>query len=97
MNQLYLLVQLKYLITPLRIGSYNDNDYSQNLNGDVGIVRIYKRALSSADVEQNYKQTVLTYAIISNITDQNFTGSAITISPTVSLNGSTLTEGVGLH
>jgi gliding motility-associated-like protein len=85
---------IKNTTTPLRIGSYNDNDYSQNLNGDVGIVRIYKRALSSADVEQNYKQTVLTYAIISNITDQNFTGSAITISPTVSLNGSTLTEGV---
>ena len=85
---------IKNTTTPLRIGSYNDNDYSQNLNGDVGVVRIYKRALSSADVEQNYKETVLTYAVISNISDQNFTGSAITISPTVSLNGSTLTEGV---
>jgi gliding motility-associated-like protein len=85
---------IKNTSMPLRIGSYNDNDYSQNLNGDVGVVRIYKQALSSADVEQNYKETALTYAVISNTTDQNFTGSAITISPTITLNGSTLTEGV---
>jgi hypothetical protein len=85
---------IKNTTTQLRIGSYNDNDYGQNLNGDVGVVRIYKRALSSADVEQNYKETVLTYAVISNIPDKNFTGSAITFSPTVTLNGSTLTEGV---
>ena len=85
---------IKNTSTPLRIGSYNDNDYSQNFNGDIGIVRIYKRALSDADVEQNYKETVLTYAEISNITDKDFTGSPITISPTVTLNGSTLTEGV---
>ena len=78
---------------PLYIGSYNGGEYAQYFDGDIGVVRLYDRALTLADVNQNYKETVLTYTEISSIATQTYTGSAITVSPTVTLNGSTLVEG----
>jgi len=38
----------------LYIGSYNNGEYAQYLDGDVGVVRIYDKALSSAEVLANY-------------------------------------------
>lgn len=38
----------------LYIGSYNNGEYSQYLNGDVGAVRLYSKALSGAEVLANY-------------------------------------------
>lgn len=38
----------------LYIGSYNNGEYAQYLDGDVGVVRIYDKALSSEEVLANY-------------------------------------------
>ncbi len=39
---------------PLYIGNYNGNEYAQQFDGDLGVFIIYNRALSSAEVLQNY-------------------------------------------
>jgi len=39
---------------PLYLGSYNGGEYSQWLNGRMGIVRYYSKALSGSEVLQNY-------------------------------------------
>gem|GEM_PF-5284272 len=85
---------VKNTSNPLYIGRYNGGEYAQNIDGDIGIVRIYNRALSTSDVLQNYNQTKFNYAELSSIPDQIYTGSAITVSPTLSFNGAALTEGV---
>jgi hypothetical protein len=39
---------------PLYLGSYNGGEYSQWLNGRMGIFRFYNTALTSSQVLQNY-------------------------------------------
>jgi hypothetical protein len=39
----------------LYLGSYNNGEYSQYFNGDIGIVRIYNSALSGSDVLRNFE------------------------------------------
>lgn len=39
---------------PLYIGRYNGGEYAQDFAGDIGIVRLYNGALTSAQVLQNY-------------------------------------------
>ena len=41
----------------LYIGSYNGGEYSQYMNGRIGITRLYSAALTSAQVLQNYNAT----------------------------------------
>jgi hypothetical protein len=41
-------------INPLYLGSYNGGEYSQYLNGRMGIVRLYNDSLTSTEVLQNY-------------------------------------------
>jgi hypothetical protein len=38
----------------LYLGSYNNGEYSQYLDGDLGVVRVYQRALTDAEVLANY-------------------------------------------
>jgi len=47
----------------LYIGSYNGGEYSQWMNGRIGIVRLYNAALSAADVLQNFNTDRGTYGI----------------------------------
>lgn len=49
--------------TNLYIGSYNGGEYSQYFNGKLGIVRIYNKALSSAEVLVNFNANKLTYGL----------------------------------
>jgi hypothetical protein len=39
---------------PLYIGSYNGGEYSQWMNGRIGITRLYNRGLTSSEVLNNY-------------------------------------------
>ncbi len=47
----------------LYIGSYNNGEFSQYFNGQIGIVRIYSSALSAADVSQNFEANRSTYSL----------------------------------
>jgi hypothetical protein len=47
----------------LYIGSYNGGEYSQYMNGRIGITRLYSAALTSAQVLQNYNASKATYGL----------------------------------
>jgi hypothetical protein len=48
---------------PLYIGSYNGGEYSQYMNGRIGITRLYSAALTSAQVLQNYNADKSKYGL----------------------------------
>ncbi len=48
---------------PLYIGSYNGGEYSQWMNGRIGITRLYSTALTSAQVLQNYNADKSKYGL----------------------------------
>jgi hypothetical protein len=48
---------------PLYIGSFNNGQFSQWLNGSVGIVRIYNSALTSSQVTQNFNADKTKYGL----------------------------------
>ena len=50
--------------TGLYLGSYNGGEYPQYFNGQMGIVRIYKKALSATEVSKNYDANKGDYGII---------------------------------
>jgi hypothetical protein len=52
--------------TNLYLGSYNGGEYSQYFNGKMGIVRLYKKALSASEVLKNYDASKAYYGIIQN-------------------------------
>ena len=47
----------------LYIGSYNGGEYSQYMNGRIGITRLYSAALTSAEVLQNYNADKSKYGL----------------------------------
>ena len=47
----------------LYIGSYNNGEYSQYMNGRIGITRLYSAALTSAEVLQNYNADKSKYGL----------------------------------
>ena len=47
----------------LYIGSYNNGEYSQWMNGRIGVVRLYNAALSASEVLQNYNADRGTYGL----------------------------------
>lgn len=49
--------------TNLYIGSYNNGEFSQWMNGRIGIVRMYNRALTSTEVLQNYNANKTVYGL----------------------------------
>lgn len=48
---------------PLYIGNYNGNEFAQQFEGDIGIVRIYNKALSADEVKNNYDANKVTYGL----------------------------------
>jgi hypothetical protein len=52
--------------TSLYLGSYNGGEYPQYFNGQMGIVRIYKKALSATEVLKNYDASKSLYGVIQN-------------------------------
>jgi hypothetical protein len=48
---------------PLYIGSFNNGQFSQWLNGSVGIVRIYNASLTSSQVQQNFNADKSKYGL----------------------------------
>lgn len=49
---------------PLYIGSYNGGEFSQFLTGQIGVVRIYNKALSSSEVTQNFEADASKYGLV---------------------------------
>jgi hypothetical protein len=49
--------------SPLYIGSFNNGQFSQWLNGSVGIVRLYNSALTSSQVTQNFNADKTKYGL----------------------------------
>ncbi len=54
---------IKNTTTPLYLGNYNGNEFAQQFQGDMGIVRIYNKALSAAEVLNNYDANKATYGL----------------------------------
>ncbi len=54
---------IKNSINPLYIGNYNGNEFAQQFEGDIGIVRIYGKALSAAEVLNNYDANKALYGL----------------------------------
>ncbi|MHA8083511.1 LamG-like jellyroll fold domain-containing protein [Aquirufa sp. A-Brett2-15D] len=59
--------------TNLFLGSYNGGEYSQYFTGEMGIVRLYKKALSATEVFKNYDANKAIYGIIQNGLVMNLT------------------------
>jgi hypothetical protein len=49
--------------TNLFLGSYNGGEYSQYFNGQMGIVRIYKKALNATEVLTNFNSNRALYGL----------------------------------
>jgi hypothetical protein len=54
---------IKNTTSPLYIGSFNGGQFSQWLNGNVGIVRIYNKALTASEVLGNYNVSKSKYGL----------------------------------
>jgi hypothetical protein len=52
--------------TNLYLGSYNGGEYSQYYDGQLGIVRMYKKALSATEVLKNYDASKSLYGVVQN-------------------------------
>lgn len=50
----------------LYLGAYNGGEFPQYFNGKMGIVRMYKKALSASEVLKNYDASKANYGIIQN-------------------------------
>lgn len=48
---------------PLYLGRYNGGEYAQNFSGQIGIVRLYKKALSAAEVQSNFDNYKANYGL----------------------------------
>ncbi len=48
---------------PLYLGIYNGNEYAQSFTGNIGIVRLYKKALSAQDVLTNFNANRSRYGL----------------------------------
>lgn len=49
--------------TPLYLGNYNGNEFAQQFSGDMGIVRIYNKALTAVEVQNNYDANKALYGL----------------------------------
>jgi hypothetical protein len=48
---------------PLYLGNYNGNEYAQQFDGDMGIVRYYNKALTSSEILQNFNYDKTKYGL----------------------------------
>ncbi len=49
---------------PLYLGNYNGNEFAQQFQGDIGIVRMYNRALTASEVLNNYDANKNLYGLV---------------------------------
>ncbi len=49
---------------PLYLGNYNGNEFAQQFQGDMGIVRMYNRALTASEVLNNYDANKNIYGLV---------------------------------
>jgi hypothetical protein len=54
---------IKNTTTPLYLGNYNGNEFAQQFEGDMGVVRIYSKALSAVEVQNNYDANEALYGL----------------------------------
>jgi hypothetical protein len=54
---------IKNTTSPLYIGSFNGGQFSQWLNGRMGVVRMYNKALTSSEITQNYNADKSKYGL----------------------------------
>jgi hypothetical protein len=54
---------IKNTTSPLYIGSFNGGQFSQWLNGRMGVVRMYNKALSGSEITQNYNADKSKYGL----------------------------------
>jgi hypothetical protein len=54
---------VKNTTSPLYIGSFNGGQFSQWLNGRVGVTRLYNKALTATEVLQTYNETKSIYGL----------------------------------
>lgn len=54
---------VKNSTNPLYIGNYNGGEFVQQFAGNIGIIRIYNKALSAAEVLNNYDANKATYGL----------------------------------
>lgn len=54
---------VKNSTNPLYLGNYNGNEFAQQFEGDMGVVRIYNRALSTDEIVNNYDANKATYGL----------------------------------
>ncbi len=54
---------IKNSTNPLYLGNYNGNEFAQQFEGDMGIVRIYGKALSAEEVLNNYDANKALYGL----------------------------------
>jgi hypothetical protein len=52
--------------TNLYLGSYNGGEYAQYFTGQIGTVRLYKKALNSTEILKNYDANKALYGVIQN-------------------------------
>lgn len=57
-------VSVKVTANPLYLGNYNGNEYAQQLDGDIGIFRMYNKALSASEVLSNYNANKSSYGLV---------------------------------
>jgi hypothetical protein len=54
---------IKNSTNPLYLGNYNGNEFDQQFDGDMGVVRIYNRALEAKEILNNYDANKATYGL----------------------------------
>lgn len=54
---------IKNTVNPLYLGSYNGGEFSQWLNGRIGVTRLYNKALTASEILQNYNSTKSKYGL----------------------------------
>ena len=62
-SQSHSFTSIRNTTNPLYIGSFNNGQFSQWLNGKIGIVRLYNSALTSSQVLQNYNVNKSKYGL----------------------------------
>jgi hypothetical protein len=78
------VTSIKNTTSPLYLGSFNGGQFSQWLNGRMGVVRMYNKALTGSEVLQNYNADYTKYIPVTPTPSPSITQTP-TITPTPSI------------
>jgi len=53
-SNLHSFASVKNTRRPLYLGNYNGNEFPQQFDGDIGVVRYYNKSLSASEILQNF-------------------------------------------